>query len=213
MKGDNRPPKCLPVQEKGGLDLGNGFWIWSQTCGWSFKFQTHPHELMAALLDMMGASSGVLLITDENLLCADPCCESDGASLWPCWQEDPVEALTPQGPDRLKATPEDADCTLARLEMLRLGVGEEGVDIGITLHHGHVIAGDECCDVGIGKLFAQGPDQRGCADQIADIVAADDQDAGLFFWSVQGIEIQHPSPHKRNRFFSVSYHEDSFRKE
>ena len=97
--------------------------------------------------------------------------------------------------------------------MFCLGIGEEGVDIRIALHHGHVIAGDECRNVGIGKLLPQGSDKRRRADQIADVIAADNQDAGLFFRSVQGIEIQHPSPHKRNRFFSVSCQKDSFSKE
>jgi len=36
------------------------------------------------------------------------------------------------------------------------------------------------------KLRAKGPDQGGRADQIADIVAAYNQDAGFFFQSVQG---------------------------
>ena len=66
------------------------------------------------------------------MLGADHFGKAQGAALRPTRQENPVEALVPKFPDRDEAIPEDADPAFAGLKMLCLGIGEEGVDIGIS---------------------------------------------------------------------------------
>ena len=87
--------------------------------------------------------------------------------------------------------------------MLRFRIGEEGIDIVVPFHYGHVVTGDEGRNVGVGKLLPQGPDQWCCADQIANVVATDNQDAGLFFWRVQDTDPTPGGDEKKPLFYGI----------
>ncbi len=56
-------------------------------------------------------------------------------------------------------------------------VGVDGVDSRIPGENGFVVGVDERRDMRARKTLAQGEDERRGADEIADVVAADDQDA------------------------------------
>lgn len=60
--------------------------------------------------------------------------------------------------------------------MLRLGIGVDIVEVGIAEKDGSVVGGYERIDARFREPLPEGVYQRGCAHEIADIVAANDQD-------------------------------------
>jgi hypothetical protein len=88
-----------------------------------------------------------------------------------------VEPLAAQFAHEQQPFPEHTGHALARLAVLGFHVGVYDVDVRIVLNHRAVVAVDQHADARLRKMFAQRVNQRCGAHQIADVVAADHEDA------------------------------------
>jgi hypothetical protein len=89
-----------------------------------------------------------------------------------------IEALAAQMPEQAHAVPIHARHGFAWRPVLGLGVVVNRVEVRVAGEHIHVVAVHQRGDEGIGKARPQGAEKRRGAHQIADVVAADDEDLG-----------------------------------
>ena len=143
-----------------------------------FVPEPHAGQQVAALLHLVGTGHPVLLIAHQQVLPGYPIGETQCTGAAAAGQNDPVEALAAQGRHHAKTPPVDAGKGFACRSVLGFGVGVHCVDIRLILQHGLVVAGHQAFDARLRQLPAQRLQQRGGADQIADVVAAYEQQLG-----------------------------------
>src|SRR5207302_7963509 len=89
-----------------------------------------------------------------------------------------IDTQAPQAPDQAQPVSVNAPKACPRLAMLALGVGKRLVDKWIAAQDRQVIAVGEGVDARRRKSIAQRFEQWSGADQVADVVAPDDEEAG-----------------------------------
>src|SRR5690606_4287214 len=92
-------------------------------------------------------------------------------------EHDRVEAHAAQLPKRMQACAEGGDPAFAAGQVLQLRVSDDLVEVGIALEDRRVVAVDECADPAVRVLLAQCSEERCRANQVADVIAANDEDA------------------------------------
>src|SRR5438105_266856 len=91
--------------------------------------------------------------------------------------ENVVEGLAAQRCEHSEASCENAERRLARPAMLELRIRMHDVDVRVVVQHLGVVRVDQGRDMGVSVTSAQCGDQRRGANQVADIVPADDEDS------------------------------------
>src|SRR5205823_5495703 len=89
-----------------------------------------------------------------------------------------IDAQAPQVPDQAQPLGVYAPEARPRLAMLALGVRERFVDERVVAQDRQVVAVGERVDARRREPLAQRFEQRSGADQVADVVAPDDEEAG-----------------------------------
>ena len=92
-------------------------------------------------------------------------------------EDDVVERLAPQPRDHPQAAEDDAETGLAGQPVLELRVAVDFVDVRVAGKHGRVVGIHQRRDVRLRMTRAQRGKQRGRAHQVADVVAANDENA------------------------------------
>src|SRR5882762_5022324 len=136
----------------------------------------HPRFAIVGQGDVEAGMSLAVLGIAKYMPCADQPCEPQRARDKPRGGEDGVVKLfLSQGDDQPKAIGIDRNDRTRLAAVLSLFVGVDGVHVGIPGEDGLVICIHQRRDVSARIAFAQRRDERRGADQIADIIAADDQ--------------------------------------
>jgi len=88
-----------------------------------------------------------------------------------------IQAHAAQAPQHREARAKYRQCTLPSDQVLELGVGHHGVEIRIAVEHRGVVAVRQDAEPALREALAQGAQERRGAHQVADVVAADDENS------------------------------------
>jgi hypothetical protein len=97
-----------------------------------------------------------------------------------------VEAMPSDGANQPPAIPEHGQSAVSVTLLVALQEDEDFIDVWIAIQHLDVVTARQNGNVGLGIFFPQTVEARGCADEISDVVTADNQnlEGPAFGWQI-----------------------------